>query len=78
MSVQFVFAFKDILAEVVKNIRDIMLGYSDVPLNIASQVLYLFGNCFKTEILINIKYKRIDVSIIGDFDNQLGIVKVCL
>ncbi len=78
MSVQFVFAFKYVLTEIVKDIGNVMLGYSDVSLNITSKVFDFLCNYLKTEIFINDKHKRIDVFIIGDFDNHVGIVKVCM
>ena len=55
-----------------------MLGYSDVSLNITSKVYDFFRNYLKTEILINIKYKRIYISIISYLYNYFWIVKVCL
>ena len=68
MSVQFVFAFKDILAEVIKDIRNVMLCHSDIPLDIACQILNFLGNNFETEILVDDENKRIDFCIIGNFD----------
>ena len=78
MSVQFVFAFKDILAEIVKDIGNVVFGYSNVSLNITSKIFDFLRNNLKAEILINIKYKWIDFSIIGYFYNHFRIVNMSL